>query len=146
MSSSGVNKANEAGKVISELERLGTASLEFLDRLETFRQAVVAHTEAEKLEELPKRRGKVDEVEVTRMKKALARVPELAFNNGETVHRSLNTCRRRVPSSDPGLPPPASRAGCKAATRAEIAPTAVPQDRTWRPPGGSSGGAGEGSG
>ena len=86
MSSSGVNKANEAGKVISELERLGAGSTEFLDRFETFRQAVVAHTEAEELEELeelPKRRGKVDEVEVTRMKKALARIPELAFSNGE---------------------------------------------------------------
>ena len=83
MSSSGVNKANEAGKVISGLERLGAGSTEFLDRFETFRQAVVAHTEAEELEELPKRRGKVDEVEVTRMKKALARIPELAFSNGE---------------------------------------------------------------
>jgi hemerythrin superfamily protein len=78
-----VREEDEAGTVISELERLGTGSPEFLDKFETFRRAVVAHAEAEEREEIPKLRGKVDEVEVTRMHKALARVPELASRNGE---------------------------------------------------------------
>ncbi len=78
-----VEEEDEAGKTIAELERLGTKSPEFQDKFEEFRQAVIAHAEAEEHEELPKLSGALDEVELTRIQEALSRVPDLASRNGE---------------------------------------------------------------
>ncbi len=78
-----VEEEDEAGKAIAELERLGTKSPEFQDKFEKFRQAVIAHAEAEEHEELPKLSGALDEVELTRIQEALSRVPDLASRNGD---------------------------------------------------------------
>jgi hemerythrin superfamily protein len=78
-----VEEEHEAGKAIAELERLGTESPEFQDKFEKFRQAVIAHAEAEEHEEIPKLSGTLDETELTRMQEALSRVPDLASRNGE---------------------------------------------------------------
>ena len=78
-----VEEEDEAGKAIAELERLGTKSPEFPDKFERFRRAVIAHAEAEEHEELPRLSGTLDEVEVTRMQKALSRVPGMASRNGQ---------------------------------------------------------------
>lgn len=78
-----MQEEDEAGRAIAELERLGTDSPQFRARFEVLRQAVTAHAEAEEHEELPKLRGKVDEVTVVRMEQALSRVPDLASPNGE---------------------------------------------------------------
>jgi hemerythrin superfamily protein len=77
-----IEEENQAGKAIAELERLDTGSEEFRDSFEKFRRAVIAHAEAEEHEEMPKLRGIVDEHEMARMQDALARVPDLASQNG----------------------------------------------------------------
>ena len=77
-----MEEEDEAGKAIAELEQLGTKSPEFQDKFEKFRQAVIAHAEAEEHEELPRLSGTLDEFEVTRMQEALSRVPDLASRNG----------------------------------------------------------------
>jgi hemerythrin superfamily protein len=78
-----VEEEDEAGKAIAELERLDTKSPDFQDKFEKFRQAVIAHAEAEEHEELPKLKGALDETELTRMQEALSRVPDLASRNGQ---------------------------------------------------------------
>lgn len=78
-----IEEEDEAGKAIAELERLDTESQEFRESFEKFRKAVVAHAEAEEHEELPKLRGILDDVEVTRMYEALSRVPDVASQNGD---------------------------------------------------------------
>jgi hemerythrin superfamily protein len=77
-----IEEEDEAGKALAELERLDMESQEFRENFEKFRRAVVAHAEAEEHEELPRLRGILDEVEMTRMYEALSRVPDLASQNG----------------------------------------------------------------
>jgi len=99
-----VEEEDEAGKAIAELERLGTKSPEFQDKFEKFRQAVIAHAEAEEHEELPKLRGTFDESEVTRMQDALSRVPDLASRNGqhgESFKERLRAARAEFRSTAP---------------------------------------------
>jgi len=52
-----VEEEDEAGKAIAELERLGTKSPEFQDKFEKFRQAVIAHAEAESTRSFPGSEG-----------------------------------------------------------------------------------------
>jgi hemerythrin superfamily protein len=99
-----VDEEDEAGKAIAELERLGTKSPEFPDKFEKFRQAVIAHAEAEEHEELPKLIRTFDETEVTRMQEALSRVPDLASCNGEygaTFKERLQAARAEFRSTAP---------------------------------------------
>lgn len=77
-----VEEEDKAGKAIAELERLGTESPNFPEKFEEFRQAVIAHAEAEEHEELPNVSGTLDELEVRRMQDALSYVPHLASGNG----------------------------------------------------------------
>jgi len=78
-----IEEEDEAGQAIAELERLGTDSPEFPDKFEQFRQAVVAHAEAEEHEELPKLRDALDDTKMIRIRHALSRVPELASQDGQ---------------------------------------------------------------
>ncbi len=99
-----VEEEEEAGKAIAELERLGTESPEFQDKFEEFRQAVIAHAEAEEHEELPKLSGTLDEGDVTRMQEALSRVPDLASRNGEhgtSFEERLQAARAEFRSTAP---------------------------------------------
>lgn len=79
-----IEEEDQAGQAIAELERLGTDSSDFPDKFEMFRRAVIAHAEAEEHEELPKLGGTLDATDVTRMREALSRVPDLASRNGDT--------------------------------------------------------------
>lgn len=79
-----VEEEEEAGKAITELEQLGTASPEFPAKFEQFRQAVIAHAEAEEHEELPTLVKPLDGSEVARLQQALSLVPDLASRNGDT--------------------------------------------------------------
>lgn len=74
----------EAAKAITELEQLGTASPEFPAKFEQFRQAVIAHAEAEEHEELPTLVKPFDDGEVARLQEALSLVPDLASRNGDS--------------------------------------------------------------
>jgi hypothetical protein len=79
-----VEEEEEASKAITELEQLGTASPEFPAKFEQFRQAVIAHAEAEEHEELPTLAKPLDDSEVARLQRALSLVPDLASRNGDT--------------------------------------------------------------
>jgi len=101
-----IEEEDEAGRAIAELERLGTSSPEFSDRFEKFRLAVIAHAEAEEHEELPRLSGTLDELEVKRMRDALARVPYLVSRNGdggtsfkEQLHAARAEFRSALPTA-----------------------------------------------
>ncbi|MEP7369331.1 MAG: hemerythrin domain-containing protein, partial [Dermatophilaceae bacterium] len=79
-----VEEEDQAGKAISELERLDPDSEAFREGFEQFRRAVIAHAEAEEHEELPRLRGRLDQYEVTRTQEALSRVSDLASRNGDS--------------------------------------------------------------
>lgn len=79
-----VEEEEQAGRAITELEQLGTASAEFPAKFEQFRQAVIAHAEAEEHEELPRLVKSFDDGEVARLQEALLLVPDLASRNGES--------------------------------------------------------------
>jgi hemerythrin superfamily protein len=77
-----VEEEDKADNAVAELERLGTESPDFLEKFEKFRQAVIAHAEAEEHEELPHLSGTLDDLEVRRVQDALSHVPDLASGNG----------------------------------------------------------------
>ncbi len=99
-----IEEEDEAGRAIAELERLGTSSPEFRDRFEKFRFAVIAHSEAEEHEELPRLSGTLGEFEVKRMQDALARVPNLVSRNGNggaSFREQLQAARAEFRSGSP---------------------------------------------
>lgn len=77
-----VVEEEEATNVITDLEALGTDSPDFPAQFDELARSVIEHAEAEEHEELPKLEGRVDSVELERMKRALDRVPELAKKGG----------------------------------------------------------------
>jgi len=79
-----VEEEEAAGKVITELEQLGTGSPDFPAKFEQLRQAVIAHAEAEENEELPALLEPLDDSEVARLRQALSLVPDLASRNGDS--------------------------------------------------------------
>lgn len=91
-----VNEEDETGKMIANLERLGTDATDFLTVFDQLRAAVVAHAEAEEHQELPKLEGAVDETQLARMQHALSRVQGLAVRDarpGETFSERLQADR-----------------------------------------------------
>lgn len=99
-----LEEEDEAGKAIAELERLGAESPQFREKFEKFRQAVIAHAEAEEHQELPKLSGTVPEVELAWMQEALSRVPELASTSGSegsSFKEYLESARAEFRSASP---------------------------------------------
>jgi len=99
-----MEEEHEAGNAIEELERLDAESMEFREKFEEFRRAVVAHAEAEEHEEFPKLRGALDQVDCTRMQEALSLVPDLASRNGEagvSFKERLQAARTEFRSAGP---------------------------------------------
>jgi hemerythrin superfamily protein len=99
-----IEEEDEAGRAIAELERLGTSSPEFRDRFEKFRLDVIAHSEAEEHEELPRLSGTLGEFELKRMQDALARVPYLVSRNGNggaSFREQLQAARAEFRSGSP---------------------------------------------